>query len=224
MSIKTCIICCIDIVRIKKPTAACNYYIDETGSHWKGKVCPSCEKTRRRARYGPNGMLKWLYCINCNTRFRQRSLSQISCYSGCDDSIKYPIIKQCVTCHKSFEVGKHNLYKVACKHSHTPGMKKAQKIRKRLKMSGGRLPKWADKNQLYEIYKNCPKGHTVDHIIPLAGKIVCGLHVPENLQYLTKNENSFKNSKFDGTLENDSWKSEYQRQYNKNKKLKVESV
>ena len=59
-----------------------------------------------------------------------------------------------------------------------------------------RTPAWADQEKIKEIYSNCPEGYQVDHILPLQGELVSGLHVPENLQYLTKSENSIKNNKF----------------------------
>ena len=57
-------------------------------------------------------------------------------------------------------------------------------------------PEWADLEKIKEIYFNRPDGYHVDHIIPLQSEIVCGLHVPENLQYLPAYTNRAKGNKF----------------------------
>ena len=50
-------------------------------------------------------------------------------------------------------------------------------------------PAWANIEAIKNFYLNCPKGYHVDHIIPLRGQLVSGLHVETNLQYLPAIEN-----------------------------------
>lgn len=58
-------------------------------------------------------------------------------------------------------------------------------------------PPWADKKQIKAFYAEARRrGLEVDHIIPLRGDIVSGLHVPENFQFLTRSENARKQKKF----------------------------
>lgn len=57
-----------------------------------------------------------------------------------------------------------------------------------------RIPVWADKQSIKDFYKNCPEGYHVDHIIPLFGKYVSGLHIINNLQYLPAKENIQKSN------------------------------
>lgn len=72
-------------------------------------------------------------------------------------------------------------------------------------------PKWLDEWQLFyieELYSIASlRGLEVDHIVPITSKRVCGLHVPWNLQLLTRSENAKKSNKFNedlvGVLENE---------------------
>jgi len=70
-------------------------------------------------------------------------------------------------------------------------------------------PKWLTETMLFEIgllYKEAQRltrvmgeQYDVDHIVPLKGDNVCGLHVPWNLQILKHSENMKKSNKYENT-------------------------
>jgi hypothetical protein len=82
-------------------------------------------------------------------------------------------------------------------------------------------PSWVSVSDIQKIKEQCKKDQHIDHIIPInapivsidlkkgeiyKGRLVCGLNVPANLQILSSKENLSKSNKFDGTLENKSWR------------------
>lgn len=110
------------------------------------------------------------------------------------DYISYKECNQCKIIKPHTDFNKHSAMKSGlnticwnCQAYNSKNYKCSSDLRK---------PKWVSDEELLEIYGNCPKGMHVDHIIPLHGKLVSGLHVPENLQYLTPVENIGKNNKF----------------------------
>lgn len=59
------------------------------------------------------------------------------------------------------------------------------------------LPAWADLKAIEGHYAEAARlGLEVDHVIPLRGKQVCGLHVAGNLRLLTKLENQQKGNRY----------------------------
>lgn len=74
---------------------------------------------------------------------------------------------------------------------------KARETRKR-----NALPQWADLVAIAAIYRECARVtaetgimHHVDHIVPIGGKHVCGLHVENNLRVVPADVNLSKNNR-----------------------------
>lgn len=119
--------------------------------------------------------------------------------------IHYFDVKECPACKivlDSIEFSKNKAkadgLNVHCKNCHTKGSSSTQNARQSKYRASkiDRTPSWADLDKIKEIYNNCPKGYHVDHIVPLQGELVSGLHVENNLQYLTMSDNCSKNNSF----------------------------
>lgn len=114
--------------------------------------------------------------------------------------------KYCASCDRILTLDSFNIAKSKCKECIAERFSRYYDVNKKdiinritirnaLKLA--RIPTWANLDKIKAIYKNCPDGYHVDHIVPLQGKIVCGLHVENNLQYLLAKDNLTKGNKWE---------------------------
>lgn len=109
---------------------------------------------------------------------------------------------QCLECMRiqRRDWGKKNPHKI---REYTTCENKSFLTAKRRATKKNATPFWADLEAIRQIYLECQKvseetgiKHEVDHIIPLQGKNVSGLHVHYNLQILPAEQNRQKSNKY----------------------------
>lgn len=101
---------------------------------------------------------------------------------------------RCVTCFGSRDVAKASPKRLSQCAAWT-AKRRARRI--------NATPPWVDEVHIHRIYRWAKLAqvvtgvaHHVDHIVPLQGRAVCGLHVADNLQIVPWWENLEKSAKF----------------------------
>lgn len=123
----------------------------------------------------------------------------------CGGTLKYTKAKQCVACYKARKSSAPYLEKARAAQNErrkNDGGAYAKRMREtnRSRQSNfdlhKRLLSADDLKKIRLFYEGCPHGMQVDHIVPIKSQMVCGLHVPWNLQYLADAENKSKGNRW----------------------------
>ena len=152
------------------------------------KVCSTCGEEKELSEFG-----RYRQCKSC-IRATQKRYYKANRDKVINTSAKWHRDNPEKVKEKSITWRKANLDKVSTFSAN----RRAAKLK--------RTPHWLTDedyekiSEFYQVAKMLTEvtevAYVVDHIIPLQGKIVSGLHTPNNLQVITKSDNCKKSNKF----------------------------
>jgi len=156
------------------------------------KYCSNCNQTKAFTEFYTNKGQYHCYCKECtkqkNNEWKQKNKDKVAAY---DKAWQQANKDKKSKNYKNYQVNNrakvnsYNSYRRALEAQATPKwLTASHKMHMECKYSLAAM-----------LSKHTAEQHHVDHIVPLNGKTVCGLHVPWNLQVLTAKANLSKSNR-----------------------------
>ena len=165
------------------------------------KYCSKCKQNKALNFFNKNKAQKdgfQNYCKDCGRNANKNSYKKNS-KDICKKTSIYKKINLDKVKQKNKEYYDQNKEKVLEKCSNWAKNNREkcnQKLMKRIAQKRKAIPPWFEKEKVALVYKKAKEwGFAVDHIVPLQGKNVCGLHCWANLQLLDQSLNSAKGNR-----------------------------
>lgn len=166
------------------------------------KRCPACGNTKPKSAFSPNSSIKDGLSAHCRECAKSWTLA-----AGKKRYAEDPALGRALNrMYRERDLERTRAVRKAAKARHlerNPGINRFYAyVRYVTKKSA--IPPWADLDAIAAVYREAARlqeldgvPRHVDHIVPLRGKNVCGLHVETNLRILTASENLAKGSTFE---------------------------
>ncbi len=152
------------------------------------------------------------FCIECQSDFlRYRNRGRMDVCTQCSNKKR---LAEWVRNNPDRKRENNKMWALANPDKDRESKDKWQKMnpengRQKQRLRGTRVrratPKWACKSEILKMYKIATRlsavtgiEHHVDHVIPLKGETVCGLHVQGNLRVISGSQNKSKGNRFEG--------------------------
>lgn len=156
------------------------------------KACTKCQVHKESAEFSarkksPDGLA--YVCKACHNSWQDKNKAYRLSYYAAYDLSRCEARKVVYQSDKSRHAARSKVW-----HRNNLAKHAAKQAKRRASLLK-QTPPWADLGAIQKFYLNCPKGFHVDHVVPLKGKEVRGLHTLENLQYLPASINLSKGNR-----------------------------
>lgn len=174
----------------EKPKTDEFFFYRKKSKGWLSSWCKQCKRDHRKNNIGRELELQ-------RKRRGNKPHSELISKAAKENKVR-----DCLICGCNLNGTRKHKYCSTCRVCVTREQKRQDKsIRK--KRVRQRTPKWANVDEIKAVYrmrdemnKNSTVFHHVDHVIPLYGRFVSGLHVASNLRIITASENMSKSNHY----------------------------